>query len=243
VTFGVIGLALALIGAFADGARAAEPSQRTACRSTVTWGLTSAGERVAGLDSAVAWAYGQVAAASGVEAHQGDTNTVEFSHVGLAERLQGSTEVPGVSTRESWRDDREILVHTHDFDDASASQIRQTALRDVLSDLGVKAPTSTATGLSAADRKALSARCAKPAPAATASASPTTTAGAGDVPETAAAPIAAPDRATAAAVSVSGPTRWGVLALAGVTALGVVGMWVPWKGAPLPHFKRRGGSH
>lgn len=157
--FLVLGLTLALWSALAGPAQAAG-RPRVPCGAEVRWSVGSSLVAPAGLESAVAWAYDEVASTTrwNVQA-VASSPTVSFEWI---DRGIGDTSAPGDSVEEALLSGDKVVMHRHlpASTDERKSALRQVVLRDLLRDAGVASPSSTGTGLSKGDRAALASNCA-----------------------------------------------------------------------------------
>jgi hypothetical protein len=150
---------------------AAERGPVTRCGDTVAWEVSGLyGPDNAG--QAVGWAYGQVAPVAGLSPRPSDRGDVVWE---WQDRNSGGVYAPGDYPDTALVGGREFWTHAKDSSGpTSLTAVKAMVLADVLHDLGVERPTSTAAGLSAADRRAVRRICAaQAASAAHASASPT----------------------------------------------------------------------
>lgn len=162
----VLGLALAALQMVSPSADAAENKPRVECGQRIHWD----GSFTYGPDNAfgiITWAYLQVAPVTNTAAIAQSPQDVnwEWHH-----SLSGGSYLPN----ETYLDSSIFGNHefwTHTFDGEANypdAHWKQEVLRLVVADFGVKSPTSTAAGLSPADRSALKAVCAAQAEAKTA---------------------------------------------------------------------------
>lgn len=161
--FGVLFFVLAVLASCSPSAfAAAERRPVVKCDSTVRWyAETTYGGWDTG-NNAIAWAYEQVAPVAGITTINDPEARVVWE---WQSPMSGSSYNPG---KDYWEEtllsDRRYWVHAKNGDSTefdSRDNTRQVVLRDIVRDFGVPSPTSTAAGLSNADRSAIRGVCQK----------------------------------------------------------------------------------
>ena len=155
--FLLIALFVLLLGSCAVRADAATVKPVTACGSKVSWSIDFESVAPAGSAAAMAWAYGQVAPVARLQVSKVENGRVRSSY---PDPMTGVSS-PSGDTWEEGLVSGKYRLHSHRLSGTpTVSTLRQWALRDVLRDLGVASPSSTASGLSVGDRQALRRTCA-----------------------------------------------------------------------------------